>query len=254
MRKDNAMLTSLITLALTPLAALWLKRVTKLGFLLMMGVSMSACSAVSWKEEVLLHDGSKIVVSRSQSHGGRREIGQPSPIKEHAITFALPSSNQTITWRDEFSEEIGHSNFNLLALHILNGIPFIVASPDGCLAYNKWGRPNPPYVFFKYDGNTWQRIPLSEFPAELKEINLVINTLAHETEISSQSPVRAELVKKLNSSLGQPEFKTILREPVKRGVEGSSVNCEVLVHYKCGWTGVNSDGTFNKEFMDRMCR
>jgi len=69
-------------------------------------------------------------------------------------------------------------------------------------------------VFFKYDANAWQRIPLSEFPAEFKEINLVINTLAHETEISSQSPVRAELVKKLNSSLEQPQYKTILRVPL----------------------------------------
>ena len=198
---------------------LWLKRITTLGLILMMGASMSACASLnfgtSWKEEVLLHDGSKIVVTRSQSHGGRHEIGQPSPIKEHAITFTLPSLNKSITWRDEFSEEIGHSNFDLLALHILNGIPFIAVSPDGCLSYNKWDRPNPPYVIFKYDGNAWQRIPLSEFPAEFKEINLVVNTLRHEMEISSQSPVRAELVKKLNSSLVQPEYQTILREPMK---------------------------------------
>lgn len=191
---------------------LWLKQLSKHGLFLMMGASISACSAVSWKEEVLLHDGNKIMVSRSQSHGGRREIGQPSPIKEQSITFTEPSSNKSITWRDEFSEEIGHSNFNLLALHILNGIPFIIASPDGCLSYNKWGRPNPPYVIFKYDDNAWRRIQQSEFPAEFKNINLVINTLAHEIEISSQSPVRAELVKKLNGSLEQPEYKTILRE------------------------------------------
>ena len=119
-----------------------------------------------------------------------------------------------------------------------------------CLAYNKWGRPNPPYVFFKYDGNAWQRIPLSEFPAEFKNINLVINTLAHEMEISSQSPVRAELVKKLNSSLEQPEFKTILREPVKSGIGITS--CEELIHYKCGW--ISPHGTFGRDFMDNTCK
>lgn len=210
---------------------LWLKQITKLGFLLMMGVSMNACSAVSWKEEVLLHDGNKIMVSRSQTHGGRREIGQPLPIKEQSITFTEPSSNKSITWRDEFSKEIGHSNFNLLALHILNGIPFIIASPDGCLSYNKWGRPNPPYVFFKYDDNAWRRIQLSEFSAEFREINLVINTLAHEMEISSQSPVRAELVKKLNGSLEQPEYKTILRE----ALPNVGKECIELVLYKGAW-------------------
>lgn len=209
---------------------------------------MNACSAVSWKEEVLLHDGNKIMVSRSQTHGGRREIGQPLPIKEQSITFTEPSSNKSITWRDEFSKEIGHSNFNLLALHILNGIPFIIASPDGCLSYNKWGRPNPPYVFFKYDDNAWRRIQLSEFSAEFREINLVINTLAHEMEISSQSPVRAELVKKLNGSLEQPEYKTILREAVRGG---GITSCEELIHYKCGW---GAPGEVNRKYFERTCK
>lgn len=252
MQKHNAMLTSSVSIQREEhgmkTLQLWLKQITKLGFLLMMGVSMNACSAVSWKEEVLLHDGNKIMVSRSQTHGGRREIGQPLPIKEQSITFTEPSSNKSITWRDEFSKEIGHSNFNLLALHILNGIPFIIASPDGCLSYNKWGRPNPPYVFFKYDDNAWRRIQLSEFSAEFREINLVINTLAHEMEISSQSPVRAELVKKLNGSLEQPEYKTILREAVRGG---GITSCEELIHYKCGW---GAPGEVNRKYFERTCK
>jgi len=45
---------------------LWLKRITKLGLLLMMGVSMCADAGLfghtmSWKEEVLLHDGSRLL-------------------------------------------------------------------------------------------------------------------------------------------------------------------------------------------------
>jgi len=122
----------------------------------------------SWREEVLLHDGSKIIVKRSQSYGGRHEIGQSPPIKEQDITFTAPGSGKSITWKSEYSEDIGRANFQLLALHILNGTPYVVAAPNLCLAYNKWGRPNPPYVFFKYDGETWQRIPLTEFPAQFK--------------------------------------------------------------------------------------
>jgi hypothetical protein len=180
-----------------------------------LGVSMSAygMDQFSWKEEVLLHDGSKIVVTRSQSHGGRGETGQ-SPIKEHSITFTLPGSNKSITWKDEYSDDVGHSNFDLLALHILNDTPYIVAFPYGSIAYKKWGSPNPPYVFFKYDGNTWQRIPLIEFPSEFKNINVVINTSAHEAEINSQSLVRTEAVKKFNSSLKQEEYKNIIRTPL----------------------------------------
>lgn len=65
---------------------------------------LAACTALpanstdSWKEEVLLHDGQKIMVERSQTYKGRSEPGQPAPIGEHIIRFALPGSGKTITW------------------------------------------------------------------------------------------------------------------------------------------------------------
>ena len=211
------------------------KRVTKLGLLLMMGVSMSACSK-SWKEEVQLHDGSKIIVERSQSYGGRHEVGQSSPIKEHTITFSLPNSSKAISWTSEYGEDLGRANFNLLALHVLNGTPYLVTEPNLCLSYNKWGRPNPPYVFFKYDGKAWQRISLSEFPTEFKNFNLIINN-GREEDIdklaSKLGYVAAEDVQKINSSLRQPEYKTILREPLPAA--RIKEMCEEMVRVKDGW-------------------
>lgn len=239
---------------------LWRKQITQLGLLLMIGVSMSAGAGLfgfggtSWKEEVLLHDGSKIIVKRSQSYGGRHEIGQSAPVKEHTITFDLPGSGKTISWTSEYGEDLGRTNFNLLALHIFNGIPYLVVEPNLCLSYNKWGRPNPPYVFFKYDGKTWQRIALPELPAEFKTINLIVNN-GREEDIERAAGklgyVSAEGVQQINSSLRQPEYKTILRE----ALSPKRINemCEPMVHYKCGWFGMRRDGTFNKEFADRMC-
>ena len=190
-----------------------------IGLILTLGASMSACAknTFAWKEEVLLHDGSKIIVKRSQSYGGRHEIGQTPPIKEQTITFTPPGTNKAITWKSEYGEDIGRSNFILLALHILKGTPYIVASPNLCLSYNKWGRPNPPYVFFKYDSKAWQRIALAELPAEFQEINLVVSTKVEEETITANPLISAELVKKLNRSLEQPEYKTILREPLPTG-------------------------------------
>jgi hypothetical protein len=194
-----------------------LKALQMIGLAMILGVSVSACSESSWKEEVLLHDGSKIIVTRSQSRGGRGEIGQ-SPIKEQAVTFTLPGSNKTIVWKDEYSEDVGHSNFELLALHILDGTPYIVTSPYLSSAYKKWGSPNPPYVLFMHDGKAWKRIDLSEFPAEFKDINLVINTSAHEDKLVEETRksgfVLAGSIRKLNSSLTQQELKTIVRKPL----------------------------------------
>jgi hypothetical protein len=171
-------------------------------------------NSVSWKEEVLLHDGRKIIVERSQKHKGRHEIGQPVPIGDHWITFTPPGSKEGITWKDEYSEDVGGANFIMLALHIQYNIPYIVATPTACLEYNKWGRPNPPYVIFKYDGKLWQRIPLSELPSELTEINLAIDTYNDEKKLLDKRLVSAEMVKELNSSLKQPELKTIIRAPL----------------------------------------
>lgn len=202
---------------------LWLKRITKSGFLLMMGVSMNADAGLfwfggtSWKEEVLLHDGQRIVVQRSQSYGGRSEPGQTGPIKEHTVSFTLPGLNKQITWTSEYGEDLGRTNFNLLAVHVLNGTSYIVASPNLCPSYNKWGRPNPPYVFFKYSGNAWQRIPLEQFPTEFKTVNVILSIQKFQADqLSGAGLTLAEKVKELNMHVEQPEFKTILREPLPR--------------------------------------
>ena len=224
-------------------------------------VGMSACAIVgalplggdSWNEEVLLHDGSKLVITRSQTYGGRHEAGQPPPIKEHTVSFTLPGSGDRITWTSEYGEELGRTNFHLLAVYVLNRTPYLVTEPNLCLSYNKWGRPNPPYVFFKYDGAAWQRIPLEEFPAELNSMNVALSTIGREgANLLKQGFVSSEKIKELNRRTVNPDHKTILREPVKQGVEGSAVNCEEMIHYKCGW--ISPQGTFGKDFMDQTCK
>lgn len=222
--------------------------------LMILGGGMSACAMgdkMSWKEEVLLHDGKKIIVERSQSYGGRHEIGQSQPIREHTISFTLPHSNQTLTFKSEYSEDVGRANLNLLALHVLNDTPYLIAEPNLCLAYNKWGRPNPPYVIFKYDGKAWQRIPLSQLPAEFKAINLIANN-GREEDIeraaSGLGYVSVADVQRINSSLHQPEFKTILREPYPTAAGG----CAEMVYYKGAWVGPGN--SIGKQMMDHKAK
>lgn len=189
----------------------------------------------SWQEEVMLHDGSKMVITRSQTYGGQHEIGQPPPIKEHTVTFTLPNTSKTITWTSEYGEDLGRTNFHLLAVHVLNGTPYIVAEPNLCLSYNKWGRPNPPYVFFKYDGTAWQRISLEAFPTELTTINVVLGLSRQFVDaMVIQGLVPMESVQKQNSHLPQPEYKTILRESYQ-GAEGK---CSEMIRTKDGWEGM----------------
>jgi hypothetical protein len=207
-------------------------------------------STASWKEEVLLHDGSKIIVERWQKHGGRSEPGQGPGISDQSISFTIPGINKTVTWEDEASAELGGcANFKLLALHIMNNTPYIIAKPNLCLSYNKWGRPNPPYVIFKYEDREWKRIEIKDLPVEFKNINLAIDTLNDEEKLVSQGLVSAEMVKKLNRELSQQEYKEIARTPLK------GVGCEKMVRVQGGWYGIDwFSSQPNHEACIKFCR
>ncbi len=175
-----------------------------------LGVSMNAYGfgGDSWKEEVLLHDGQKLIVERSQTRGGRHEIGQEVPIAEHKISITLPGTHETVTWETKSGLDSNESILILLALDAIKGVPYIATHPTGSVAYKKWDSPNPPYVFFKYDGKAWQRIPLEEFPGEIKEANVVIGILTHAHRLDTHSGVvSAEEVKKINEEARNPSVR-----------------------------------------------
>lgn len=195
--------------------------------ILTLGVSMAANAGIfgfggtSWKEEVLLHDGRKLIVERSQARDGRHEIGQEVPVARHIISFSLPGKDKPIRWETEFGVEVEKSSLSLLAIDVVGGTPYIVTTTAGCIAYNKWGRPNPPYVVFKFDGKAWQRVPLAEFPVEITAANVAIGalTLRSEKWLSGFSgPVPVEEVRKMNAESQSADvryLKVFVREPIK---------------------------------------
>ncbi|MDH4154800.1 MAG: hypothetical protein OEV01_13520 [Nitrospira sp.] len=110
-------------------------------------IATSACGALgalpfggeSWQEEVLLHDGSKMVVDRMVKRGGRHEVGQKPSFTDQRLRFTVPGNNQTITWEDHASSDLGQANFLPMAVDISGGTPYLVVYPMGCLSYNRWG-------------------------------------------------------------------------------------------------------------------
>lgn len=227
----------------------WLRQMAKLGFLFWMGASMSAEAGLfgfggaSWKEEVLLHDGRKMIVERSQTRGGRHEIGQDVSVAKHTVSFSLSGKDKPIIWESEFGLEIEKSSLNLLAIDVVGSIPYVVTTSTGCIAYNKWGRPNPPYVVFKFDGRVWQRVPLVEFPTEIKEANVAIGalTLREEKLLTGHSgPALAEEVRKMNAEGQTLEYRYLrvfVREPVK---SAQTTDCAEMVYDgNGGWLGID---------------
>jgi hypothetical protein len=196
---------------------LWLKQIAKLGLLLMIGASISACSStMKWKEEVKLHDGQVIVSERHYNLGGYAYLdsSERTPLDE-TVTFNLPGTNKKIVWKNDFRDTVPEPNsLNHFRFDNVNGVPYLATYPAGCIAYNKWGRPNPPQVLFKYEGDQWQRITLAELPPEL--IGTTANVIVGRPASSLlKSFYNVEGVNAKNSRISTPEYKTILREPVR---------------------------------------
>lgn len=205
----------------------------------LMGMCMetNAADSMTWKEEVVLHDGKKIIVERTDRLGGYSTIAsRERQTLDEIIRFTLPGSNKAITWKTDFRESSpGPNGLNLLVLDIVKDVPYIAAYPAGCITYNKWKRPNPPYIFFKYDGTEWRRIQLEEFPAELSQVNIIVGRPSDEL---AKPYYTAEDVKEINSPIKQPEYRSIVREPLK-GRSGL-IGCEHMIPYgKGGWLGLD---------------
>ncbi len=174
--------------------------------------ALSACSGDSWKEEALQSDGSVIVVERTVDRGGRHEIGQEPPIKAQSLQFKLPKSGDKVEWKTVLSPDIGFADFQPLSVHVAANNAYVVAWPVGCLAYNKWGRPNPPYVVFKSTGSTWQQISLKDLPAVIKTPNIIFGSPDTNAKKLGGGTIKLAGVREVNGRLEQPEFKAILRE------------------------------------------
>lgn len=214
-----------------------LRKLSSVISILTIGATMTACSnSTSWKEEVLLHDGKKLIVERSMSYDpkGNREIGQSDPKSEETLKFTLPGSSERIAWKSDFGPA-QQDNLMLLALEIVDGKPYVVTQPYSCNAYNKWGRPNPPYVSFKFDQQAWQRIAFSELPKEIKKATVVIDGFGEAQkkqlrgmgiDVKQTTPyVTAEVVDKFNRQGRNGPPGLIERLFIREALPGGEMYC-----------------------------
>ena len=146
-----------------------MQRIVKLGLILMMGVSMSACSdAGSWQEEVKLSDGRVITVTQKRRYEnvytGQNFGDLP---RESWLTFKLPEfGEQEVTW---------HENLKPLLLNIQQGKLYVIGRPFTEREFREYGRPFPEYVPYRYEAGLWKRIPFNEIPEAIYDTNLLIN-------------------------------------------------------------------------------
>lgn len=198
--------------------------------ILAFGTSMDADAfgdKASWREEVLQHDGNRLTVDRSQIYGSYPRIdSRERAVIEETWQFKVPGSGREVTWKNEFGLAPDKSGLDLLILGFVDSVPYIVAAPADCISYNKWQRPNPPYVVLKFDGQEWQRIPLSRVPAQFSEANVVVGTPLKPNRSGTLS---VDTIKEENRNL-PPYLRVLVRAPITYGDGNMAGSCPVMVY------------------------
>lgn len=129
--------------------------ITLLGALL----NLTACSnTLSWEEEVKLLDGRVIKVEQ------KRRFSNDRMPREAWLSFTLPEfGNKKIVW---------HESLDTMVLNVHQGKLYLVGVPTTGIEYQKYGRPEPYYIGFRYDNSKWVRIAFNEIPEAIYDANM----------------------------------------------------------------------------------
>jgi|GEM_PF-2325841 len=181
------------------------RTVKRIGLAVVFALAVRACaySEYTWKEELLLHDGSNIMVERTNDYWMLHTfvLQFNSQLVKRTLRFRIPGTFRWASWVTTYSKDPYHPTEDLgleaISLDFLDGIPYVATVTDDCLAYRRLGQPNPPYFFFKYVGyiSGWQRIPLAEFPQQFK-VNMISDTDRYDVRMDKKEYgfLRAETV------------------------------------------------------------
>lgn len=125
---------------------------------------------LEWKEEVGLEDGRTLLVTRRVVMVRGGNIGErPDVERERRLTFTHPTTGQVITW--ENGPAIGSRAYPKM-LDFDGDRPVLVTDAQSDTDYQMLGCPTPPYIVFRYEGGTWNRIPIADLPRRFVWMNL----------------------------------------------------------------------------------
>jgi len=160
------------------------RTVKRIGLAVVFALALRACaySEYAWKEELLLHDGSNIMVERTNDYWMLHPfvLQFNRQVVKRTLRFSIPGTLRWASWVTTYSNDPYNPTEDLgleaISLDFLDGVPYVATVTDNCLAYRRLGAPNPPYFFYKYVGflGGWQRIPLEDFPQQFK-VNMIRN-------------------------------------------------------------------------------
>ena len=107
----------------------------------------------SWKEEVLLPDGRKIVVQQ------RRDFIEGYGTRKTWLTFSLPEMGGEQTWEQWLYPTM---------IGVANGNVYVIGRPRGSKQFRIYSHPRYVYVAFKWQNGRFERVPFLNVPASIR--------------------------------------------------------------------------------------
>ena len=109
----------------------------------------------SWKEEVVLADGRKIIVKQ------RRDYIEGYGTRKTWLTFSLPEMGGEQTWSESMSPV-------LIAVTPAHEV-YVAGWPSGFNQSKMYNLPKYGYVAYKWNGSAFLRVPFLEIPREYRQ-------------------------------------------------------------------------------------
>lgn len=117
----------------------------------------------SWKEEVMLPDGRKIVVKQ------RRDFIEGFGTRKTWLTFSLPEMGGKQTWSEHMQP--------VLVTVSKDGEVFVVGWPSGQKQIGMYRHPRFGYVAYQWRPGGFERVPFASIPEDLRQEENVIRCL-----------------------------------------------------------------------------
>ncbi len=151
---------------------LWqIRLVLAVSLLILAGAACSEKSTpqntFEWKEEILLHDGRKIIAERVDVMGGWAEPGQSGAPQERRITFPDPDNPAK-----KYTHRITGSS-NYLLLDFDKGTPWLIvivgpfSTDTDC--------PIGSYETFTWSDEAWRSVVYSSLPPKVRKPNMTVS-------------------------------------------------------------------------------
>jgi hypothetical protein len=170
---------------------------------------LAACSSKAfepfdWKEEILLHDGRKVIAERVDTYGGPREPSQSEPnTKDRTIKFADPSDPKK-TYTHKIT---GSSNYLMLDFH--EGKPWLVVRVGPFSTDTRC--PIGTYDTYSWSGAQWVQGAFKERPKVFSKPNMATTYTVDEPERRRKGQILSSL-----------EIQKILHDKKRKGSAESS--------------------------------